>query len=93
MGTRGVLGPQHATTCVHCLQVNERLQTSDPDVYAIGDIALFPQPRYGGEKARQEHVQVRCTTITFWSDIGDHRAPSERKIWSEIGDYCRIRPG
>ena len=40
------------------LQVNSRLQTSNPDVYAVGDIALFPQPRFGGEKARQEHVQV-----------------------------------
>jgi NADPH-dependent 2,4-dienoyl-CoA reductase/sulfur reductase-like enzyme len=41
------------------LQVNTRLQTSNPDVYAVGDIALFPQPRYGGKRARQEHVQVR----------------------------------
>ena len=40
------------------LQVNSRLQTSNPDVYAVGDIALFPQPRFGGERARQEHVQV-----------------------------------
>ncbi len=40
-------------------QVNGQLQTSDPDVYAIGDIAYFPQPRYGGEATRQEHVQVR----------------------------------
>jgi monodehydroascorbate reductase (NADH) len=39
------------------IPVNGRLQTSDPDVYAIGDIALFPQPRFGGGKARQEHVQ------------------------------------
>jgi monodehydroascorbate reductase (NADH) len=39
------------------IPVNSRLQTSNPDVYAVGDIALFPQPRFGGEKARQEHVQ------------------------------------
>jgi len=45
--------------------VNGRLQTSDPDVYAIGDIALFPQPRFGNSTARQEHVQVTiCKHLT-----------------------------
>lgn len=53
-----------APRCSHP-QVNGRLQTSDPDVYAIGDIALFPQPRFGNSTARQEHVQVTtCKHLT-----------------------------
>lgn len=39
------------------MQTNGQLQTSNPDVYAIGDIAAFPLPRYGGKVSRQEHVQ------------------------------------
>lgn len=39
------------------MQTNGKLQTSDADVYAIGDIAAFPMPRYGGKVTRQEHVQ------------------------------------
>ena len=39
------------------MQTNGQLQTSDTDVYAIGDIAAFPMPRYGGKVTRQEHVQ------------------------------------
>ena len=39
------------------VQTNGQLQTSNPDVYAIGDIAAFPLPRYGGKVSRQEHVQ------------------------------------
>lgn len=39
-------------------QVNGQLQSSDPDVYVIGDVAAFPQPRFGGAVTRQEHVQV-----------------------------------
>lgn len=30
-----------------CLQVDSHLRTSDPDVYAVGDIAAFPLKRYG----------------------------------------------
>lgn len=39
------------------VKVNGHLQTSDPSVYAIGDIALFPQPQYNNETTRMEHVQ------------------------------------
>ena len=37
-------------------QVDGSLQTSHPDVYAIGDVATFPLKMYGGALARQEHV-------------------------------------
>lgn len=38
------------------MQVNSQLQTSNPDVYAVGDIAAFPLTLYGGKVTRQEHV-------------------------------------
>ena len=38
------------------VQVNEQLQTSNPDVYAVGDIAAFPLTLYGNKINRQEHV-------------------------------------
>ena len=37
------------------LQTNGKLQTSDPDVYAVGDIAAFPLTKYN-TVTRQEHV-------------------------------------
>ena len=40
-----------------CAQVNSKLQTSNPDIYAIGDVAAFPINNYGLNKLmRQEHV-------------------------------------
>ena len=41
-------------TCDNGIVVNERLETSDPDVYAIGDCASFP---YYGRMIRLESVQ------------------------------------
>jgi monodehydroascorbate reductase (NADH) len=43
-------------TLLHNSQVNEYLQTSAPDVYAVGDVAAFPLAREGGKLVRQEHV-------------------------------------
>ncbi|MBB6634949.1 NAD(P)/FAD-dependent oxidoreductase [Cohnella thailandensis] len=36
------------------IRVNERLQTSDPDIYAIGDCCSFPHPLFGGRRIRLE---------------------------------------
>jgi ferredoxin-nitrate reductase len=46
---------------LHCQRgviVNERLQTSDPDVYAIGEIAEFKGMLYGITAAAEEQSQV-----------------------------------
>lgn len=32
------------------------MQTSDPNVYAVGDVAAFPLTKYGHRVTRQEHV-------------------------------------
>ena len=39
------------------VKVDGNLMTSSPDVYAVGDIAAFPQKYRGGSLERQEHVQ------------------------------------
>jgi 3-phenylpropionate/trans-cinnamate dioxygenase ferredoxin reductase subunit len=36
------------------IAVDERLATSDPDIFAIGDCASFPHPLYGGRRIRLE---------------------------------------
>jgi len=41
-------------TCDNGIVVNERLETSDPDIYAIGDCAVFP---YHSRMTRLESVQ------------------------------------
>lgn len=46
------------------IKVNSQLQTSDPDVYAIGDVAAFPLIRYNAPHQRQEHV-TNCRLTAF----------------------------
>ena len=41
------------------IKVNSHLQTSDKNVYAIGDVAAFPESPDSGNLMRQEHV-VHC---------------------------------
>ncbi|RVJ17484.1 oxidoreductase C-terminal domain-containing protein, partial [Sinorhizobium meliloti] len=36
------------------IAVDERLCTSDPDIYAAGDCCSFPLPHYGGRRVRLE---------------------------------------
>jgi pyruvate/2-oxoglutarate dehydrogenase complex dihydrolipoamide dehydrogenase (E3) component len=42
-------------TCDFLLQVDSTFKTSDPHVYAIGDVATFPMKMYGDSR-RVEHV-------------------------------------
>ena len=49
--------------------VNEQLQASVPDVYAIGDVATFPQRRYNC-LSRVEHVtSCRKTAVSAVASI------------------------
>lgn len=51
------------------LQTNSKLQTSNPDVYAVGDVAAFPLTKYG-ITTRQEHVaNARSSATTAVSHI------------------------
>jgi len=57
--------------------VDEGLRTSDPRVYAIGDVARHPDPQHGGfrrlESAPNASEQARCVAASI---LGDFRAYS-----------------
>ncbi len=89
--------PEYALTQIHQrLQVNGQLQTSDADVYAIGDIAAFPNPRYGGKVGRQEHVQNAresakhaVTAIMGPEEAGDYDyLPVRLRVWVDMLAPC-----
>lgn len=46
------------------IAVNGQMQSSNPDVYAIGDVAAFPLKIKGGVLQRQEHV-TNCRLTAF----------------------------
>ncbi len=52
--------------------VNEQLLTSDPDISAIGDCALFASPRFGGslrlESVQNATDQARCVAARLTGD-------------------------
>ena len=54
------------------IKVNSQLQTSNPDVYAVGDVATFPLKLTGG-LARQEHVT--CARQTAAHAMAEAVAP------------------
>lgn len=80
------------TALCTAMQVNSQLQTSNPDVYAVGDIAAFPLTLYGGKVTRQEHVVnarlVRLPLTVFRTIDGCNRQclpvsqrPQQRCVW------------
>jgi len=68
--------------------VNEHLLTSDPNISAIGDCALFESPRFGGS-LRLESVQNaadhgRCVAARLTGD--DRPYDGQPWFWSDQGD-------
>jgi 3-phenylpropionate/trans-cinnamate dioxygenase ferredoxin reductase subunit len=68
--------------------VNEQLLTSDPDISAIGDGALFASPRFGGS-LRLESVQnatdhARCVAARLTGDAKTY--DGQPWFWSDQGD-------
>ena len=52
------------------IKVDSSLRTSVPDVWAVGDVAAFPQAREGGKHTRQEHVaNCRASAAHAVSDL------------------------
>jgi 3-phenylpropionate/trans-cinnamate dioxygenase ferredoxin reductase subunit len=67
--------------------VNEQLLTSDPDISAIGDCALFASPRFGG-LLRLESVQnaadhARCVAARLTGDAKTY--DGQPWFWSDQG--------
>ena len=68
--------------------VDEQLLTSDPDISAIGDCALFASPRFGGS-LRLESVQnatdhARCVAARLTGDAKPY--DGQPWFWSDQGD-------
>jgi len=70
------------------IMVNEQLLTSDPDISAVGDCALFASPRFGGS-LRLESVQnatdhARCVAARLTGDAKTYDGLPW--FWSDQGD-------
>jgi len=52
------LARESGLDCLRGVLVNERLQTSDPDIYAIGEIAEFKGMLYGITAAAEQQAEV-----------------------------------
>src|ERR1700761_6909736 len=68
--------------------VNEHLLTSDPNISAIGDCALFESPRFGGslrlESVQNATDQARCVAARLTGD--DKVYDGQPWFWSDQGD-------
>src|ERR1700760_470954 len=68
--------------------VNEHLLTSDPDISAIGDCALFESPRFGGalrlESVQNATDQAKCVAARLTGD--DKVYDGHPWFWSDQGD-------
>ena len=68
--------------------VNEQLLTSDPDISAIGDCALFASPRFGGslrlESVQNATDQARCVAARLTGDAKTY--DGQPWFWSDQGD-------
>jgi 3-phenylpropionate/trans-cinnamate dioxygenase ferredoxin reductase subunit len=72
--------------------VNEQLLTSDPNISAIGDCALFASPRFGGS-LRLESVQnasdhARCVAARLTGDAKTYDGLPW--FWSDPRDHFRL---
>src|ERR1700742_1291763 len=68
--------------------VNEHLLTSDPNISAIGDCALFDSPRFGGtlrlESVQNATDQAKCVAARLTGD--DKPYDGQPWFWSDQGD-------
>jgi 3-phenylpropionate/trans-cinnamate dioxygenase ferredoxin reductase subunit len=62
------------------VRVNERLQTSDPNIYAAGDCCSFPHPLYGGKRIRLE----------AWRNAHDQGMHAARNMLGSTESYAAV---
>jgi 3-phenylpropionate/trans-cinnamate dioxygenase ferredoxin reductase subunit len=60
--------------------VDDRLRTSDPDVYAAGDCCAFPHPLYGGRRVRLES----------WRNAHDQAVVAARNLLGADEPYTAV---
>jgi 3-phenylpropionate/trans-cinnamate dioxygenase ferredoxin reductase component len=59
--------------------VDERLATSDPDIFAAGDVASFPHPLYGAR------IRLEC-----WKNAEDQARVAARGMIGAVGRYQAV---
>ncbi|SMO47787.1 nitrate reductase [Gracilimonas mengyeensis] len=76
IGTRPNIGlaSEAGLTCKRGVVVNEHLQTSDPDIYAIGEIAEFEGTMNGITAAAEQQAEIAAGYIS--GDLSSHYAGS-----------------
>jgi 3-phenylpropionate/trans-cinnamate dioxygenase ferredoxin reductase subunit len=68
--------------------VNELLQTSDPDIYAGGDIISYPDPVFGGRRRVEHEEHARRSGRHLARVLLGEAAPYDYLplVWSEVYD-------
>jgi 3-phenylpropionate/trans-cinnamate dioxygenase ferredoxin reductase subunit len=72
------------------IRVDATLRTSDPDIFALGDCAAFPDPRTGrtirleSVQAATDHARAIARTITAGTDAPYEAVPW---FWSDQADW------
>lgn len=62
------------------IRVDERLRTSDPDIFAAGDCCSFPHPLYGGKRMRLE----------AWRNAQDQGAHAAGSLLGDEEPYAAV---
>ena len=68
--------------------VDEHMQTSHPDIYAAGDIANFPDPRFGTRRRVEHWGQADYTGTLAGSNMAGAEAGYDllTYVWSDVFD-------
>ena len=83
------LASEAGLACEAGVVVDEQCRTSDPDVYAIGDVTWRPMPLYGGRRHRLESVPnaLEQARQAVFSILGKPAPPPEVPwFWSDQYD-------
>ncbi|HUR43271.1 MAG TPA: FAD-dependent oxidoreductase [Aestuariivirga sp.] len=83
------LGEQAGLAMDNGIGCDDRMRTSDPDIYAAGDCCSFPHPVFGGRRMRLEawrSAQDQAAVATANMAGGDKRFEAVPWFWSDQYD-------